>query len=105
MSTTIGANPREGEIGCDHDLHAFLCGLEADSSLFQPDQLRERLIALDDLDAGFGNIDSEDSTTCTDSRIHKRAKALRTRLEAANAELYRSVRFDIVRGGRPSVLL
>ena len=41
-------------------------------------------------------------------RIHefiKRAKALRTRLEAANAELYQSVRSDIVRGGQPRVLL
>jgi Histone methylation protein DOT1 len=105
MSTTVSVKSREGEIRCDHDLQAFLCGLETDSSLFQPDRLRERLIALDDLDAGFGNIDSEDFMTCMDSRIHKRAKALRARLEVANAELYQSVRFDIVRGGRPSVLL
>ena len=105
MSTITSAIPLEGEIECDHDLHAFLCGLEANSFLFQPEQLRERLIALDDLDVGFGGIDSEDSTTCTGSRIHKRAKALRTRLEAANAELYQSVRFDIIRGGQPRVLL
>jgi Histone methylation protein DOT1 len=85
--------------------HAFLCGLEADSSLFEPEQLRERLIALDNLDAGFGGFDSESSTRCTDSRIHKRAKALRTRLETANAELYESVRSDIVRGGQPRALL
>ena len=105
MSTATSAVSREGEIECDHDPHAFLCGLEADSSLFQPEQLRERLIALDDLDAGFGGFDPEDSTRCTDSLIHKRAMALRTRLEAANAELYLSVRSDIVRGGQPSALL
>jgi Histone methylation protein DOT1 len=105
MSTITSADSLEGEIECDHDLHAFLCGLEANSSLFQPEQLRERLIALDDLDAGFGGFDSEDFTRCTDSRIHKRAKALRTRLEAANAELYQSVRSDIVRGGQPRALL
>jgi Histone methylation protein DOT1 len=110
MSTTTSAVLRKGEIECneiecDYDLHAFLCGLEADSSLFQPEQLRERLIALDDLDAAFGGFDSEDSRRCTDSRIHKRAKALRTQLEAANAELYQSMRFDIVRGDRPRVLL
>jgi hypothetical protein len=101
----VSAVPRQGEIECDHDLHAFLCGLEADSSLFQPEQLRERLIALDDLDAGFGGFDSEDSTRCTDSRLHQRAKTLRTRLEAANSELYQSVRSDIVRGGQPRALL
>jgi hypothetical protein len=105
MSTTVSVKSREGEIGCDHDLHGFLCGLEADSSLFLPGQLRERLIALDDLDAGFGGFDSEDSTRCTDSRLHQRAKSLRTRLEVANAELYQSVRSDIVRGGQPRTLL
>ena len=105
MSTTASADSRESEIEYGQDLQAFLCCLEANSFLFQPAQLRERLIALDDLDAGFGGFDSEDFTRCTDSRIHKRAKALRTRLEAANAELYQSVRCDIVRGGRPHVLL
>jgi hypothetical protein len=105
MSTITSAVSREGEIECDHDLHALLCGLEADSSLFQPEQLRQRLIALDDLDAGFGGFDSEDSTRCTDAHMHKRAKALRTRLEAANAELYQSVRSDIVRDGQPRALL
>jgi hypothetical protein len=105
MSTHPSSVLSEDEIECDHDLHAFLCGLETDSSLFQPGQLRERLIALDDLDAGFGGFDSEDSMSCMESRIHKRAKALRTRLEAANAELYESVRSDIVRGGQPRALL
>jgi hypothetical protein len=72
---------------------------------FSPSNLWERLIALDDLDAGFGGFDSEDSTRSTDSPMHKRAKALRTRLEAANAELYQSVRSDIVGGGQPGALL
>jgi Histone methylation protein DOT1 len=105
MSTTTQTVAREDAIECDHDLHTLLCDLEADPSLFQPEQLRERLIALDDLDAGFGGFDSEDSTRCTDSGIHQRAKALWTRLEAANAELYQSVRADIVRGGHPRALL
>jgi hypothetical protein len=105
VSTITSPISRECQIECDHDLHAFLCGLEADSSLFQPEQLWERLIALNELDAGFGGFDSEDSTRCMDSRIHKHAKALRTRLEMANAELYQSVRSDIVRGGKPRALL
>ena len=100
MSTIAGAVSRRSEIECDHNLHALLFGLEADSSLFQPEQLRERLIALDDLDAGFGGFDSEEFIDCTHFRIHQRAKALRTRLEAANAELYQSIRADIVRGAQ-----
>ena len=105
MSTTVSAVSRLSEIECDHDLHAFLCGLEGDSSLFQLEQLRERLVAMDDLDVRFGGFDSEDFTNCRNSRLHKRVKALRTRLEAANAELYQSVRYEIVRGDQPRTLL
>jgi hypothetical protein len=104
MSTTASADSRVGEIECDHELRTFIHGLEASSSLFLPEQLRARLIALDHLDAGFGSIDS-DSPACTDLRIHNRARTFRTRLEAANAELYQSLRFDIVRDGQASALL
>jgi histone methylation protein DOT1 len=101
MSTTSSARPRVYEFQCAYDPDAFFWDLEANSSLFQPQQLRERLIALDKLDVRFGGLDAEDSTTCADSRLHIRAKALRTRIEAVNAELYKCVRNDIVRGGRP----
>ena len=105
MSTPTTAGPLEDEIERQTDLLALLSLLEADSSLFLPGQLRNRLIALDDLDAGFGGFVCEDSTRCTYSRSHQRAKALRMRLEAANAELYQSVRSDIVRGCQPRALL
>jgi hypothetical protein len=105
MSTIAKAVPREDEIECDHDLHAFLCDFETDSSLFLPAQLRERLIALDDLDARVGGCGSEEFTTTADSRIHQRAKVLRTQLEATNAEFYQSVRTDIVRDGQTGALL
>jgi Histone methylation protein DOT1 len=105
MSTMPTGAPRENEIECDTDLHAFLCALEADSSLFLPDQLRERLIASDKLDAEFGGFDSEDSTRYRYSRLHQRANALQMRFEAANTELYQSVRSAIVRGGQPRALL
>jgi hypothetical protein len=104
MSTSASTVSRQREIDCDHGPRAFLCDLETDSSLFQPQQLRERLVALDDLDAIFGGSDSEEFTNCTNSRIYDRVKALRTRLETANAEIYQSVRSDI-RGGQPRTLL
>jgi hypothetical protein len=102
VSTITSSVSLEDEIECHTGL---LSVLEADSSLFLPGQLRERLIALDDLDAGFGGFDSEDSTRCTYSHLHQRAQALRIRLEAANSELYQSVRSDIVGGGQPRALL
>jgi len=105
VSTITIAGPVENEIERQTDLHALLSLLEADSSLFLPDQLRKRLLALDDLDAGFGGFDCEDSLRCTYSRLHQRGKALRIRLEAANAELYQSVRSNIVRSGQPRSLL
>src|SRR6202000_1444220 len=105
MSTIARTVSCECEIESDHDLHAFLCGLEGNSSLFLPAQLRERLIALDDLDARVGGYGPEDFATDRDSRIHHRANVLRTRLEAANAELYQSVRADIVDGAQPRALL
>jgi hypothetical protein len=105
MSTIGNEILYEDEVEGHADLHALLFGLEADSSLFLLDKLRERLTALDNLDAGFGGFDSEGSTKYVDSLMHKRAKALRIRLEDANAELYRSVRSAIVRGDRPRVLL
>jgi hypothetical protein len=105
MSTIVSAVSRRDEIECDYDLDTVLCGLEANSSLLLPAQLRERLLVLDDLDARVGGCGSEDSTTCTDSRIHRRAKVLRIQLELANVELYQSVRADIVRGGQPCALL
>lgn len=105
MSTIADTVTNESETKCDDYLHAFLLSLENNASLLQPGQLRERLIALDELDAEFGGLDSEDFMSCTDSHIHKRAKALRMRLEAANAELYQSVRSDMIRGSQPHALL
>jgi hypothetical protein len=105
MSTATNAVLGQQEIECERDPHALLFGLEADSSLFQPEKVRARLAALDSLDARFGGVDPDDFTNGTESRIHRRAKALQSRLETANAELCRSVRAEIVRGDRPRGLL
>lgn len=102
MSTITNPVSYLDEIAEDHGPHAFLCNLEADSSLFQPEKLHERLAALDDLDARFEGSDSEGLTS---SRIHTRVKALRTRLEAANTEIYQSIRSEIVSSSQPRALL
>jgi hypothetical protein len=71
--------------------------LEADASLPGPNQLRQRIEALDRLDAfhletlHFG-ADSTGAATC------RRARALQSRLEAANLEVYEAIRRDIQHG-------
>lgn len=105
MSTEVSDESLVDKIECHHELQDLLCGLEDDPCLFHAERLRERLLALDRLDAEFGGLDSEAFATRTYSRIHSRAKALRLRLEAANAELYQSVRSEIVRSGQPDTLL
>ena len=95
MSTSASPVSSQGEIGCHP---------ETDSSLCELQQLHERLVALDHLDAAFGGSHSEEFTNAADLRIYDRVKALRTRLEAANAEIYQSLRSDI-RGGEPRTLL
>jgi len=83
----------------------LLCLIEADPFLFRPNQLKKRLLALDDLDIAFGNSHAEDSARRVHPLLHHRAKALERRLEAANAALYQSVRSDIVRNSQPRALL
>lgn len=85
------------------DLHHFVAQLEADSSLFEPDQLRRRLEALDELDAYFGDTDLQTFTNeCNHDQICERATAIRTRLEALNSAIYESIRNQIQQGAQPS---
>ncbi len=87
------------------DWHDVLSGLEADSSLAELEQLRERLDVLDLLDAGFGDFDLGPSGDERHDRIYRRVKAIRTRLEAINANLYRSIRSEIMNGAQGRALL
>ena len=105
MSTKINDVLYVDEMECQRGLQELLCGLEDDACLFEAERLEERLIVLDRLDTEFGGADAGEFASETNSLIHGRAKALRIRLEAANAELYESVRTEIVRGGRPDTLL
>lgn len=87
------------------DLHDFLSELEGRSSLFKPEQLRGRLEVLDEIDAGFGDFNSGQFKNDWNERIYRRVKAIRTRLEAVNAELYQSIRSEIRHGAQPHALL
>jgi Histone methylation protein DOT1 len=76
------------------DLQELITQLEADSFLFAPDQVRRRVDALDELDAYLGGNGPDE-----------RVRVLRARIEAANFELYESVRSEIRRGGPADALL
>lgn len=105
MSTEISDVLRADEMECQRGLQELLGGLEDDACLFEAERLEERLIALDRLDVEFGGFDAGEFAGGRNSLIHGRAIALRLRLEAANAELYESVRTEIVCGGRSDTLL
>ena len=86
------------------DWHHLLSGLETHSSLMQPEQLQERLEVLDALDAAFGDFESGPFEIDRNVRMYARIKAIRTRLEAINAELYHSIRSEIMHGAQPYAL-
>ncbi len=80
-------------------LERLLTQLEIDTALAAPHQFRQRLDALDQLDACLPHAYP------TDPNLIHRAQALTARLEAANDALYASVRAEIQRGSRPDILL
>ncbi|MBD8874067.1 methyltransferase domain-containing protein [Rhodanobacter sp. DHB23] len=81
-------------------LQILLETLEADRSLHAPDRLRERLDALDRLDA-LMPLDGEDAG----AELQRRGRAIRMQMEAANAARYRAIRREIRQGkGRDALL-
>jgi hypothetical protein len=80
--------------------------LEGDLSLGESTRFRERIEALDRLDAysldtQFSTIDSESF----EAALYRRASALHSRLEATNLEFYDGIRDEIQRGAGPNALL
>lgn len=105
MSTmTESVARRDGFVAGEH-LHDILCALETDPSLWERERLHERIVALDALDVAFGACESEQFMSGTKSQLSRRAQLLRNMLEAANAELYRSLRSDLLAGAPPCKLL
>src|ERR1700721_731313 len=89
----------------NRDLENLLAGLDADSSLMESARIRERLDALDELDTRLRVFHAEELGSDAKARIHHPAKAIQTQMETANAEVYESIRSEIVRGAPPQALL
>ncbi len=86
-------------------LQNLLADLETDPFLFEPEQLRKRLDALEALDGIFGNFSAAQFMNDADARTHSHTKAIRVRLEAVNTVLYESIRSEIVHGAPWRTLL
>lgn len=81
------------------NLHNLLAQLESDASLFAPEQLRQRVEVLDELDALFGDdVLIAPMPPSTDATVFARAVSLRKRLGAANAAIYSAIRKEIQQG-------
>jgi hypothetical protein len=80
--------------------------LEVDRSLAELGRFRERVEALDRLDAypldrQFSALDSES----IEARLYRRARTLQAKLEATNLKFYDTIREEIQRGAAPNRLL
>ena len=87
-------------------LRRLVTRFENDPTLLDPHRLRQRLEALDRLDAhltfAFSAASPSDSN---EPDLYRRATAVCAMLEAANAELYAAIRREIRRTFRPDALL
>lgn len=87
-------------------LERLVVQLENEHSLVEPNQFRQRMEALDRLDAYFRYAPQmEFGSKSIESGFCRRARALCARLEAVNRELYQAIRREIQRGCRPDTLL
>lgn len=88
-------------------LQAFISELEQDSSLREPDRLRERGDVLDRLEAygldGLPHGAHADATV--EAGLRHRIDVLRAELEAIDGRLYQGIRLDIQRGAGARRLL
>jgi len=87
-------------------LHNLILELEEDRSLGELHRFRERIEALDSLDAyhlhrQFSALDSES----IEAVLYRRARAVYAELEATNVKFYETIRDEIRRGAGPRTLL
>lgn len=87
-------------------LQRLVAQLENDISFAEPNRLRERLDALDRLDAYFPCLlQEEDSFVKFGHELSCRAKSIRARFESLNANHYEAIRSQVQRGVLPHGLL
>ena len=88
-------------------LQTLIEELEQDCSLDEPGRLRQRLEALDCLEAHLPNGQAQvrDAESSQEAELHHRAEAIYARLEAVNYAIYRTIRRDIQRGAGAKSLL
>jgi hypothetical protein len=87
-------------------LQRLVAQLENDPSLFEPNQLRRRLEALDRIDTYFPETAQPAfGAKSIETDPYRRARAMCARLEAVNHEIYEAIRGDIRRGAKPDTLL
>lgn len=89
------------------ELQTLIAEMVQDRSLVEPARLRQRIEALDRLEAylldGQGQIRGAERTI--GAGLHGRARAIQARLETVNRKLYQAIRHDIQRGAGPALLL
>jgi SAM-dependent methyltransferase len=99
--------PRERSLqALTNALQSLVARLESDPSLIKPDHLRQRLEALDRLDAYFSSAPATASSAePLEPELYRRARAIFAKLESLNGELYQVIRSEIQRGSPPDALL
>ena len=88
------------------ELNSLVTHLEANRSLFNTNRLRKRFEVLDQLDAYFEDADAQARSADRNyGPIYDRARTVRNKLEAANSAVFRSIRNEVLQGGKPRRLL
>jgi hypothetical protein len=86
-------------------LQRLVSQFENDPSLFEPNQLRRRLAALDHIDTYFPDTAQPAfGAESIEAEPHRRARAICARLEAVNHDLYEAIRSEIQRGAGSDAL-
>lgn len=98
--------PRERSLqALTNALQRLVTRLESDPSLIEPDHLRQRLEALDRLEAYFSSAPPTASSAGPLEPVYRRARAIFAKLESLNSERYQVIRREIQRGSPPDPLL